>query len=155
MRNTLFAGIGGIIIGVLAGIFVLSPYVGPGSMKGSEGLSSTTTGGRGFTGMQVQGITPAASQALGQTKAQGVLVRDVGLGSPADRAGIRRGDLIVRFAGQDIDTFSQLIASVGKVKAGQKETVNVRRGNQTKALTLQAGGWPASLLIKQAAEAKI
>jgi len=56
------------------------------------------------------------------------LVRDVGLGALADRAGIHRGDLIVQFNGQSIGTFNQLIASVGKVKAGEKATIKVRRG---------------------------
>ncbi len=95
MRNTLFAGIGGSIIGALVGLYVLSPIMGTTSKQSSEAPSSIQKGGRGFTGMQVQGLTANAAKALKQSKAQGVLVRDVGLGSPADRAGIRRGDLIV------------------------------------------------------------
>jgi len=155
MRNTLFAGIGGVVIGALAGLFVLSPFVAPDSKQSADPDSSVVQGGRGFTGMQVQGLTPQAASALGQVKAEGVLVRDVGLGSPADRAGIRRGDLIVRFDGQMIDTFDRLIATVGKLKAGEKANVVIRRNKKKVTLTLQAGSWPASLLIDQAAQAQI
>ncbi len=60
--------------------------------------------------MQVQGLTANAAKALNQSKAQGVLVRDVGLGSPADRAGIRRGDLrwsdIVGQCGSEVKVYS-------------------------------------------------
>lgn len=155
MKNTVFAVIGGIVIGAFAGIFLLSPFFNTGVHNNPEGFASAANGGRGFTGMQVQGMTPTASKALGQSQIQGVLVRDVGLGSPADRAGIHRGDLIVQFNGQSIDTFNQLIASVGKIKAGEKVTIKVRRSRQEKKLTLQAGGWPASLLINQSTEAQI
>ena len=48
----------------------------------------------GFTGMQIQGMSEKIAKALGRKAADGVLVRDVALGGPADRAGIHRGDLI-------------------------------------------------------------
>jgi len=155
MKNTVIAAIGGIIVGALAGTFVLSPFFHTSPLNDLENVAGTSQDGRGFTGMQVQGMTPKASKALGQSQIQGVLVRDVGLGSPADKAGINRGDLIVQFNGQAIDTFNQLIASVGKVKAGDKAAIVVRRGNQEKTLTLRAGGWPASLLVNQSTEAQI
>lgn len=154
MRNALIAGIGGIIIGAVIGIYGLAPILGPSSNQGAQSSSSSAKGGRGFTGMQIQGMTPQASKALGQTKPHGVLVRDVGLGSPADKAGIRRGDLIVKFDGEDIDTFNTLIARAGKLQAGDKASVVVRRDGNEKALTLYAGAWPESLKIKQASEAQ-
>ena len=139
MRNALLAGLGGVIIGALVGVYDLAPMLGTGKDQGTEGPAGTVMGGRGFTGMQIQGLTAPASRALGQTQAHGVLVRDVGLGSPADQAGIRRGDLIVKFDGQAIDTFQRLIASAGKLKAGDKASVVVRRAGQDKTLTLLAG----------------
>lgn len=93
----------------------------------------------GFTGMQVQGITPELAQALGLEKAEGVLVRDVALGGPADKAGFRRGDLIVVFAGKNIDTFKRLVSVVGGIKVGQKVPVTVLRRGSKVSLTLKAG----------------
>lgn len=93
----------------------------------------------GFTGMQVQGITPELAQALGLKKAEGVLVRDVALGGPADKAGFMRGDLIVVFAGKNIDTFKRLVSAVGGIKVGQKVPVTVLRRGSKVSLTLKAG----------------
>ena len=50
-----------------------------------------------FVGMQVQGISKSVARALGYNNGQGVLVRDVYLGGPANKGGIQRGDLILKF----------------------------------------------------------
>ncbi|MEQ8195621.1 MAG: PDZ domain-containing protein [Rhodospirillales bacterium] len=143
MRITGFAGFGSIDLRVLAGAFLLSMLLVLSPPAGAQD-------GRGFTGMQVQGLTAAAAHALGLDKAHGVLVRDVGLGSPADEAGIRRGDLIVEFGGQTIDSFNRLIAIAGKLKAGQTVAVTVQRAAGTAKLSLRAGVWPPSRRIDKA-----
>ena len=51
----------------------------------------------GFSGMHVQGVNLSIAKALGMSKPRGVLVRDVALGGPANKAGIQRGDLILNF----------------------------------------------------------
>ena len=78
----------------------------------------------GFTGMQVQGITPALAAALG---------------GPADKAGVMRGDLIVVFVGETIDTFKRLVSVVGGIKVGQKVPLTVLRRGSKVSLTLKAG----------------
>ncbi|MEX2451455.1 MAG: PDZ domain-containing protein [Rhodospirillales bacterium] len=150
MRNAIFAGIGGIVVGVLAGVFLLAPLFGTTAPQ-EHAPSSGAQGGPGFTGMQVQGLTGEAAHALGQEKAHGVLVRDVELGSPANRAGILRGDLIIDFDGQRIDSFDRLLAAVGKIKAGEVATVTVRRADRTETLSLRAGSWPPARRIDKAA----
>lgn len=108
---------------------------------------SAAAGESGFTGMQVQGISPAIVSALGLDREHGVLVRDVALGSPANRAGLQRADLIVRFAGQDIDTFDRLISAVGGIEPGQKVAVSVLRRGAVVELTLEAGRRPETRRI--------
>ena len=93
----------------------------------------------GFTGLQVQGITPEVAAALGLEKAEDVLVRDVALGGPADKAGFMRGDLIVSFAGKNIDTLKKLVSVVGGIKVAQKVPVTVLRRDSKVSLTLKAG----------------
>ncbi len=73
----------------------------------------------GFSGMHVQGMSLNIAKALGRKTADGVLVRDVALGGPADQAGIKRGDLIVEYAGQKIDTFKRLVKVAGSTRPGQ------------------------------------
>ena len=95
-----------------------------------------------FVGMQVQGVGPAIAEALGLEEARGVLVRDVALGGPSDRAGFERGDLIVEFAGKDIDTFERLVSIVTRLKAGREVPVTVLRRGEEIELTLETGSWP-------------
>jgi serine protease Do len=75
---------------------------------------------RGWLGVMIQDITPELKEKLGLKEERGALVSDVVKGGAADRAGIRRGDVIVTFDGKGIDDmheFPYLVAStpVGKV----------------------------------------
>lgn len=101
----------------------------------------------GFTGMQVQGVTPKVAEALGLDGAKGVLIRDIALGGPADRAGFRRSDLIVKFAGRGIDTFESLISAVGAIQAGQEVAVTVMRHGSLVDLKIKASKRPPSRSI--------
>lgn len=103
----------------------------------------------GFSGMHVQGMKPAIAQALGMKKAEGVLVRDVALGGPADKAGVLRGDLIVMFNGVKIDTFKRLVGVVTKTKPGQKIDLEVSRSSGEKKLRLVLGRKPPSWKVSK------
>jgi serine protease Do len=61
--------------------------------------------------MQVQGMAGEIALALGLPKAHGVLVRDVSRGGPSNRAGFKRGDIVVKFDGNLIDSFNTLLTS--------------------------------------------
>lgn len=95
-----------------------------------------------FIGMHVQGMPPEASAALGLKSPNGVLVRDVALGGPSAKAKFRRGDVIVKFADKDIDTFEKLLSVVGGLEAGQKVKATVVRAGAEVELTLETGKWP-------------
>jgi serine protease Do len=65
---------------------------------------------RGWLGVAVQPITPELAQAFGLDKREGALVAQVTPGSPADEAGLQRGDVIVRFGDQAIGKMHDLPA---------------------------------------------
>ena len=108
-----------------------------------------------FVGMQVQGITPAVALALGLEGGGGVLVRDVALGGPSAEAGFRRGDLIVRFAGHDVDTFEALVAVVAGLKSGHGVKATVLRRGAKVELTMKTGAWAPSWRISNGAFATL
>ena len=74
----------------------------------------------GFLGMQVQGMSPKIAKALGLKSADGVLVRDVVLGGAADKAGFKRGDLILEFNGKKIDSFATMVKAAQATKPLRK-----------------------------------
>jgi len=109
--------------------------VGPGPVAASEPVG-------GFVGLQVQGVNSAMMAALGLDAVKGVLVRDVAAGGPADLAGIRRGDLLLKLAGQEIDSTEQLIQVVNKTTSDQIVPVSVFRAGKTVELRVKLGPWP-------------
>lgn len=108
-----------------------------------------------FVGMQIQGSTPEISTALGLKEPGGVLVRDVALGGPSADAGFHRGDLIVKFAGKDIDTFETLVGIVKGLNPGDKVPVKVLRQGKSVDLILETGAWPESWRVTKNAFATI
>ena len=106
-------------------------------------LSLLTTGPlraeAGFSGMYLQGINERIAKSLGLDKPTGVLIRDLALGEPASLAGLERGDLIVSYAGQDIETFKQLVKIASKTKPGQEIEVNVLRRGRNKTFIMKLG----------------
>jgi serine protease Do len=109
----------------------------------------------GFVGMEVQGLSPGVAAALGLKDAKGVLVRDVALGGPAAQAGVRRGDLIIKFGGQDIDTFERLVAIIRGTASGRNLPVTVLRQGKPVTLTLKTGPWPEAWKVQTGAAATI
>jgi serine protease Do len=98
--------------------------------------------GPGFVGLQAQGINSAVSSALGLNDAKGVLVRDVASGGPADLAGLHRGDLLIKLAGEEIDTFERLLQVVAKTVPDQVIAASVLRAGKTVDLKIKVGPWP-------------
>jgi len=89
--------------------------------------------------MYLQGIDGRIATALGLEQPKGVLIRDIALGEPADKAGLQRGDLIVGYAGEDIETFKQLVELASKTKPGQEIEVEVLRRGRNKTFTMKLG----------------
>lgn len=87
-------------------------------------------------------MSTAIAQALGLKRTDGAMVRDVALGSPADVAGFQRGDLILEFDGNRIQTFEQLTSLAGTIPSGGTATVKVLRATGEASLTLTTGAWP-------------
>ncbi|MBI4384606.1 MAG: PDZ domain-containing protein, partial [Nitrospinae bacterium] len=82
---------------------------------------------RGWLGVMIQKITPELAKSFGLKQSDGALVGDVIPGSPADQAGIKRGDVIVKFKNQDVKSMETLPKLVAAVIPGSKVDVEVIR----------------------------
>ena len=86
---------------------------------------------RGKLGIGIQAVDPEAAEFLGLADASGALVNSIEEGSPAERAGIRVGDVIVEFNGQKIGEMDELPQSVAATAVGTKAKLTfVRKGKR-------------------------
>jgi serine protease Do len=82
---------------------------------------------RGWLGVSIQKIDPLLAESFGLKENKGALVAEVMKDSPASRAGIQHGDVIIEFNGEAVDTFHELPAMVAAVQPGQKVSLKVLR----------------------------
>jgi serine protease Do len=82
------------------------------------------------------------SVALLNNVVQGAYVQDVVSGSPADKAGLQQGDIIVKFDGQQVNTKNDLAGLIGKMKPGDNVTVTVWRNQKVKDYSIVLGTTP-------------
>jgi serine protease Do len=97
-------------------------------------LESTGKVTRGWLGVSIQGMTPDLAASLGVDKAKGALVSSVVHDSPADRAGIKAGDIIVGYEGKKIDNANDLPFLVAGTPLGKTVSLQVLRGKETMTL---------------------
>jgi len=75
--------------------------------------------------------------AVGLSEREGVLVRAVQSDSPAERAGVQRGDLIVALAGYDVDSLDALFAALDEAPLDQPAALRVLRGAEERELSVE------------------
>jgi serine protease Do len=100
-------------------------------MRVSDQIRKTGKVTRGRLGVQISEVTTDVAESLGLGRARGAEVAMVEPGGPADKAGVKVGDIILKFNGRDIDRSSDLPRLVGGSPIGSRATVTVwRRGSQ-------------------------
>src|SRR5690348_15414160 len=97
---------------------------------------------RGWLGVQIQEVTPEIAQSLGLPKPDGALVADVTKDSPAAKAGLKQGDVILGFNGHDIGKVRDLPLVVAETPVGEKAKVDVLRGGDKKTVDVAIGPMP-------------
>jgi len=95
--------------------------------------------GRGWLGVMIQTITPELKDKLDLKNEKGALVADVTSGGPADKAGIKRGDVIVTFDGKEIKEMKDLPYIVGSTPVGKEVTVEVIRKGRIERIEVKIG----------------
>ncbi len=120
------------------------------AIRVSDQLRTSGRVSRGRIGVQIDQVTKDVAEAIGMGKPTGALVRGVEAGSPADKAGIEAGDIIVRFEGKTIERHSDLPRQVGSIKPGTRSSVTVFRRGSTKDLTITIGEVEADKVAQSA-----
>ena len=97
---------------------------------------------RGYLGVSIQTLTPELAKSLKLTGTKGALVADVTQGSPAEAAGIKRGDLIVAFDGKETAEMHTLPALVAAAPIGKEVPVKVIRDGKEQLLNVKIAAQP-------------
>ncbi|MGZ8256742.1 MAG: Do family serine endopeptidase [Gallionella sp.] len=97
---------------------------------------------RGWIGASVQELTPELAESFKLGKQQGVLISEVIKNSPAERAGLKTGDLLLRIDTLPIEDWSTMLETVAAIPPSQNIVVQVLRDGITLNLNLKVGTRP-------------
>jgi serine protease Do len=103
---------------------------------------------RGWLGVSIQPVTEEIAKSFGLGKAQGALISDIMAGSPAEKAGLKQGDVIIRFAGKEIRDSRQLQLVVADTPVGQKVEVEIFRDGKAQKLAVTLGNSDSASAVK-------
>ncbi|WP_444931758.1 Do family serine endopeptidase [Microbulbifer sp. SSSA002] len=99
---------------------------------------------RGWLGVGISNVSRDMAEAMGLDKPAGALIEQVSPGSPAARAGIIPGDIIMRFHGQEIGVRGDLPHVVGQIRPGTKAQVELMRKGKSERVNVIVGALPGS-----------
>ena len=107
---------------------------------------------RGWLGIMIQDITPEISEALGINRDRGGLVSEVKEGSPAGKAGLRRGDVVVSVEGEKIPDAATLTRKLALTKPGVDTKFVVLRDGKEKVFTIKLVEHPENKKITESVD---
>ena len=105
---------------------------------------------RGWIGVQIQPVTDDMADSLGLQKAEGALVAEPQEGSPAVKAGIKAGDVIVSVDGKTVKDARDLAKRIGAMAPGSSIKLEIVRGGKPQAFNLTLGELPKEQRLAKA-----
>jgi serine protease Do len=147
----------GEVVGINTAIVATGQGIGfaiPSSMVKSiiEQLETKGKVVRGMLGVQVQMVTPEIAKAFGLSEPRGALVAEVHPDTPAEKAGIKREDIIIEYNDQPIKEMNELPRLVAATPPGTKATVKVLREGKEKTFPITVTELKEERFAKEAAE---
>jgi serine protease Do len=94
---------------------------------------------RGYLGVMIQDVAPALAKEFKLHNQTGVLIGDVVPGGPADKAGLKEGDVVQQFNGKKVTDSRQLKLTVAETKPNTKVPVEILRNGSPTTLELTVG----------------
>lgn len=104
-----------------------------------ESLIKTGKVVRGYLGVAIQDLTQDLAKSFKLTTSKGVVVSDVSEDSPADRAGLKQGDVILQYKGSSVEDAAVLQKAVTRTPVGTKATMKVMRSGREQEVTVTIG----------------
>jgi serine protease Do len=94
---------------------------------------------RGYLGVLIQKVTPEIAESLGMERGYGALVANVSKDGPADKSGVKVGDVIVEFDGKEVKDSAELPIIVARTTVDKKVSMKVLRDKKEVTLNVAVG----------------
>jgi len=94
---------------------------------------------RGWLGVVIQLITPEIKEKFGLKTTEGALIGEITKDSPAEKGGLERGDVIIRFDGKEVEEMNSLPPMVAETAIGKEVEIVVIRKGKEQRLTVKIG----------------
>jgi serine protease Do len=146
---------------------ILSGNSGPGGEGGSVGIGfaipsnmakhvmedliKTGKVTRGYLGVQIRSLDESLAKQFKVPDTAGALVEDVSPGGPAEKAGIKNGDVIRKLNGQTVEDSGQLTAVITNLNPGTETTLEILRDGQPMTIKVTLGERPTNLSVRAGA----
>ncbi|MBN2395750.1 MAG: PDZ domain-containing protein, partial [Candidatus Atribacteria bacterium] len=103
---------------------------------------------RAWLGVYIQEVTPEIAEQFNLEKAEGVLIGDVIEDSPAEKAGLVRGDVILSVNQKQVNTPQELQDTIRELEINQKAELKVKRDGNEQSFVVQIGEMPTDESIE-------
>ncbi|MGH9682484.1 MAG: DegQ family serine endoprotease [Candidatus Acidiferrales bacterium] len=97
---------------------------------------------RGYLGVYIQKLTPELAHQFGVQEGGGVLIGDVSPDTPASRAGLKKGDVILKLNGQPVESNTALQVQISQMAPGAAVKLEILRDGKTENVTVTLGELP-------------
>jgi serine protease Do len=105
---------------------------------------------RGWLGVSIQDLTPTLAKSVQAGAVKGALIADIVKGGPAEKGGLKKGDVIIFFQGKEIQDSSTLRDEVAKTPIGQEINITVLREGKKINLVIRAGSLESAQKLMEA-----
>lgn len=110
---------------------------------------------RGFLGVSLQPIDPDLAEAFDSDSTQGALIVDVVEGSPAEKAGVKQGDIVMKMNGYPIKNPGQLRNDIVLLPPGTKVDLTINRNGQIFNIPVTLGEFGANTLVSSTTASRL
>lgn len=97
---------------------------------------------RGYLGVTIQNVDPDMAKAFGLNQGGGALIANVSPGGPADKAGVKRGDIVLGLNGHDVTDASDLSLRISELAPGDVAKLTIVRNGQKQQIGVKLGAFP-------------
>ncbi|MFC3147051.1 DegQ family serine endoprotease [Piscinibacterium candidicorallinum] len=122
------------------------------AIRVSDQLRASGRVSRGYLGVRLEEVTKDVAEGLGLSKPQGAVVTNVEANTPAAKAGLQEGDIVLRVDGRVVENRAELVRQIANIRPGTKITLQVWRAGKTRDVTITLAERPAEQTAQRGGE---